>query len=118
EGIGYNGFSTSFQVGETPAFIDKLVDLINKSHEGLDTVVRADAAPPPPGGAMAPAPPRDTPGLGLLLEMVAASAPGEGKVPTFASGFAAATGTDGREQVEPYLLVQFGQLTTFRSTLN
>ena len=133
EGVDFNGLYATFKKGEKADFTDKLVDLINKSRESLKPFITGEAtaavpaASPAPGGSSpAPAaagtaapviPPDAPPGFGLLLEMAAASK-GEGDVPTFASGYVGSTDTDGKEQVEPFLLVQFGQFRTFQSILN
>ena len=111
EGVDFPGLYQVFDAKNKPAFVNRLVDVILKSREGLHAATSGAAA----GGGR---PASDTPGLGLLLEMVAASTAGEGDVPAFASGYVAATDPDGKEQVEPYLLVQFGQIRTFQSILN
>jgi hypothetical protein len=119
EGGHYPGLYAVIKQTEKANFVEQLVELINKSRTNLQTAVsnpQAVAAAASGGGAP-PAALADTPGLGLLLEMVAAANAGEGDVPTFASGFTAATDVDGKEQVEPWLLVRFGQLSIFRATL-
>ncbi len=86
--------------------VKELVALIVKSAEGLSSVRQNDT------------PASDTPGLGVLMEMVSASSEAGGDVPQFASGFGCEIDINGNKMFEPFVLVQHGQFETFRSALN
>lgn len=105
-GRDFPGGYESFEPAGSPAFIDKLVEIISKSLSGFEAA-KAGAAPA-----------ADTPGLGLLLEVVKASQEFKGDVPAFASGFAAANDLKGNLQLEPFVLLQRGQLELFRAVLD
>lgn len=90
---------------ETPAFVAKLVQMIRDSQDGVERVRRGQL------------PKRDTPGLGLLMQMVKASKGGS-DVPQFASGYTSELDHEGNQLFEPYVLVQYGTMDLFDSVLD
>lgn len=105
QGEEYPGYYGEFDTKESPQFIQELV---LKAMEGLKTVVR--------GGDVRTLR-QDTPGLGLLMEMVDASEAVGGDVPSFASGFCCEIDPRGNQVFEPWVLVQHGRLAMFTSFL-
>jgi hypothetical protein len=118
EGHLYPGMYAVTKPNELPRFMEQLVELINDTRTNLRKMM---TDPKAVGGAPAAAP-ANVPGGALLREFIAAAGsgpgpdPGEG--PALAPGFLAATDLEGKEQVEPYLLVEYGALSLFRSTLS
>ncbi|MCP4990630.1 MAG: VWA domain-containing protein [Colwellia sp.] len=86
--------------------VTELVDIIRKSAAGLVSIKKKIQ------------PADNTPGLGLLLEMVSASSETRGDAPQFASGFGCEIDLNGNQVFEPFVLVQHGQFETFRSALD
>lgn len=93
--------------GETPLFVNKLVNLIRSSQESVARV------------RIGKAPKKDTPALGLLMEIVnAGRAESGGAIPQFASGFVSELDLEGNQLFEPYVLVQYGTTDLFDSALD
>jgi len=96
----------TFDGKATPDFIAELVGFLSKATVGL---VEAKSGKPIP---------KDTPALGLLLDMVGSATEAATGAPTFASGFASEIDRKGHKQLEPHVLVKYGQMELFRSALN
>jgi tetratricopeptide (TPR) repeat protein len=108
QGRDYPGKHMSFGSTDTPAFIAKLLGILSKAAVGLDLAKNG----------MAAAIPKDTPGFGLLVDMIAAGTESTSGAPTFVSGFVCEVDRMGHEQVEPLVLVQYGQLELLYTALD
>ncbi len=88
------------------SYVNELINIIMKSAEGLGSIKRNIQSA------------EDTPGLGLILEMVSASGEAGSDNPQFTSGYCCEIDLNGNQVLEPLVLVQYDQLETFRYALD
>jgi len=114
QGEEYPGKYYEFNTSGSAEFVDELSGLVLSAMKG------AGIAKGLTGGAaeLESKVSKDTPGLGLLMEMVNASEATGEDAPNFSSGFCCEIDGAGNQVFEPYVLVQHGRLQMFRSFLD